>query len=436
MAALSNLAHIIWNFIAQYEVLRSFVVAVLSLVFMLVIVLFVIWMERKVSADIQNRIGPIRTGGVLGFLLQSMADALKLLLKEDLRPTGADKWPFYVAPYLVFVPAFMVYLILPFSATWVPQDLKIGILFYSAVSAVPALGIAMAGWSSNNKWSLLGGLRAAAQLISYELPLGLAILAVVLLNGTLDMKQLVAAQWQHPWLNLVTLPSLAIFIMAGMAEVSRTPFDLPEAESELVSGFNTEYSGMRFATFFLAEFSASFFIAALAVTLFVGGWSLWGIDIWFAKTFLHMNPSTWDITQPASIPFIMKAFWFVVFLVKTVAMLWVFMWIKWTMPRLRIDQVLNFGWKILLPVALLNLLLVSGVGAVLPHLTATRTATKDVAPIHIDDNLGLTTREPAPELELTPPPLKKSMPPQGMPLEAEPVEDAPAAPEAKPAGTP
>ncbi len=412
MDALRNLAHIIWYFIAAHEVLRSFVVAVCSLVFMLVIVLIAIWMERKVSADIQNRIGPIRTGGLLGFVLQSMADALKLLLKEDLRPAGADKWPFVVAPYLVFVPAFLVYLILPFSATWVPQDLKIGILFYSAVSAVPALGIAMAGWSSNNKWSLLGGLRAAAQLISYELPLGLAILAVVLLYGTLEMKGIVAAQWQHWWMDLITLPALLIFLVAGMAEVSRAPFDLPEAESELVAGFNTEYSGMRFATFFLAEFSASFFISALAVTLFVGGWSLWGVDIWFAQHVLHMDPSTWNLAAPASIPFIMKAFWFFVFLAKSFVVLWILMWLKWTMPRLRIDQVLNFGWKILLPAALLNLLLVSGIGAVLPRLSKPLTATQDVAPIHIDDSVGL-----APVAQTPPPlpPLRDDVPAPGTP---------------------
>ena len=175
----------------HHELLRSLFAALCALIFMLSIVLVVIWMERKVSADIQSRIGPIRTGGLLGFVLQSLADALKLLLKEDLKPRDADRWPFYIAPYLVFVPAFMAYLILPFSATWIPQDLKVGILFYSAISAVPVLGIAMAGWSSNNKWSLLGGLRAAAQLISYEIPLALAILAVVLLHGSLQMSDIV-----------------------------------------------------------------------------------------------------------------------------------------------------------------------------------------------------------------------------------------------------
>ena len=346
-----------WNFIAVHEVLRSLFAALCALIFMLTIVLVVIWMERKVSADIQSRIGPIRTGGPLGFVLQSLADALKLLLKEDLKPKGADRWPFYIAPYLVFVPAFTAYLILPFSATWIPQDLKIGILFYSAVSSVPILGISMAGWASNNKWSLLGGLRAAAQLISYEIPLGLAILAAVLLHGNLQMGEIVQSQWHNWWLMLITLPSLAIFLTAGLAEVSRTPFDLPEAESELVAGFNTEYSGMRFATFFLAEFSASFFIAALAVTLFLGGWSLWGLDTWFAKAVFG-----WDVTNPLTAFWVMKVFWFGVFLVKTFVVLWILMWIKWTMPRLRIDQVLNFGWKILIPIGLLNLLFVSIVG--------------------------------------------------------------------------
>ena len=331
-----------WQFIAQNEISRSLFAALCALILMLLMVLIIIWMERKVSADIQSRIGPIRTGGPLGFVLQSLADALKLLLKEDLRPCGADRWPFFIAPYLVFVPAFMAYLILPFSGTWVPQDLKIGILYYSAISSVPVLGIVMAGWASNNKWSLLGGLRASAQLISYEIPLALGIMAVVLLHGTLETNSIVMGQWQHWWLAIVTLPTLAIFLTAGMAEVSRTPFDLPEAESELVAGFNTEYSGMRFATFFLAEFSASFIIAALAVTLFLGGWSLWGIDTWFAAHILGWNTASWSFAHPETIPFLMKAFWFVVFMVKTFVVLWVLMWVKWTMPRLRIDQVVIF----------------------------------------------------------------------------------------------
>lgn len=392
MAAVLACLSTVWGFIAAHEALRSLFVALCSLVFMLVVVLVVIWMERKVSADIQTRIGPLRTGGPLGFVLQSLADALKLLMKEDLKPRGADRWPFYVAPYLVFLPAFMAYLILPFSATWIPQDLKVGILYYSAISSVPVLGIAMAGWASNNKWSLLGGLRSAAQLISYEVPLALSILAVVLLYGTLETGAIVQHQW-HPeawWMLLVPLPSLVIFLTAGMAEVSRTPFDLPEAESELVAGFNTEYSGMRFATFFLSEFSASFFISALGVTLFLGGWSLWGLDTWFAQNVLHWNVSAWDFTQPATIPLLMKAFWFGVFLVKSFAVLWVLMWVKWTMPRLRIDQVLNFGWKVLLPIGLLNLLFVSAIGLTRP------------AARHEQIVLPMTQATPAPEVPLLP----------------------------------
>ncbi|OPZ82885.1 MAG: NADH-quinone oxidoreductase subunit H [bacterium ADurb.Bin429] len=361
---LNNLWHSVT--LGGNEIMRSLMVALMSLVIMLVVVLVVIWLERKVSADIQNRIGPLRTGGVLGFLLQSLADAIKLLMKEDLRPAGSDRWPFYIAPYLVFLPAFMAYMILPFSATWIPQDVKIGILYYCAVSSVPVLGIAIAGWASNNKWSLLGSLRSAAQLVSYEIPLGLGILAVVLLHGTLETGAIVRGQWLNPVLTLITLPALLIFLTAGLAEVSRTPFDLPEAESELVSGFNTEYSGMRFATFFLAEFSASFFIAALAVTLFLGGWSLWGLDLVWARDVFNWDTGKWFVNGalvPAAIPFLMKAFWFAVFMVKTFVVLWVLMWVKWTLPRLRIDQVLNFGWKALLPVALANLLFVSLVGA-------------------------------------------------------------------------
>ena len=362
MGNMRDIIHLCWGFIAAHEIVRSLFAAICVLGFMLTIVLVVIWMERKVAADIQSRIGVIRTGGPFCFLLQSMSDALKLLLKEDLRPTGADRWPFYVAPYLVFLPAFMAYLILPFSATWVPQNLKVGILFYSAISSVPVLGIVMAGWASNNKWSLLGGMRASAQLISYEIPLAMAILAIVLLHGTLETSAIVQQQWHHWWLAIVTLPSFLIFLTAGLAEVSRTPFDLPEAESELVSGFNTEYSGMRFSTFFLAEFSASFFISALAVTLFLGGWSLWGLDTWGAANLLHLDVSHWDLANPATIPFVMKVVWFGVFMVKSFLVLWILMWIKWTLPRLRIDQVLNFGWKVLLPIGLLNLLVMSVAG--------------------------------------------------------------------------
>jgi len=368
MAQIASFLLHIWLFLTPNPAMRSLMVALCSLVFMLVVVLVTIWMERKVAADIQSRIGVYRTGGILCFILQSLADGVKLLLKEDLKPAGADKWPYYVAPYLVFLPAFLCYLILPFSATWVPQELKVGILFYSAVTALPVLGIAMAGWSSNNKWSLLGGLRASAQLISYEVPLALAIIAVVALHGTLETGVIVQSQWEHWWLGLITLPSFLIFLVAGLAEVSRTPFDLPEAESELVSGFNTEYSGMRFASFFLAEFSASFFISALAVTLFLGGWSLWGLDNWFVQHVFGWNIGStlvsfnaWAVTHGWQ-ALVMKAFWFCVFLVKSFAVLWVLMWIKWTMPRLRIDQVLNFGWKVLLPVGLLNLLAVVAVG--------------------------------------------------------------------------
>ena len=368
MTALSQALQAGWIAMSVHEWVRSLVVALFVLIFMLTVVLFVIYMERKVAADIQSRIGVIRTGGPFCFLLQSLADALKLLLKEDLKPCGADRWPFYVAPYLVFLPAFMVYMILPFSATWVPQNLKVGLLYYSAISSVPVLGIVMAGWASNNKWSLLGGMRASAQLISYEIPLALAMLAVVLLHGTLETGAIVQQQANYWWITLITLPSFLIFLTAGLAEVSRTPFDLPEAESELVSGFNTEYSGMRFSTFFLAEFSASFFISALAVTLFLGGWSLWGVDTWAAANLFHCNVGTWNVARPETIPLLMKAVWFGVFLVKSFLVLWILMWIKWTLPRLRIDQVLNFGWKVLLPVGLLNLLAVCVVGLFLRPL--------------------------------------------------------------------
>jgi len=288
-------------------------------------VLILVWLERKVSGDIQSRLGPARVGGRFG-LLQTAADALKLLLKEDLIPAGADRWLFVIAPVVVFVPALLVFVALPFARTWVPADLDIGVLYIIAVSSLPALGMVMAGWGSNNKYSLLGGMRAAAQLMAYEVPLVVAVLSVTAMAGSLSTISIVEAQRQGWFIAnpALWLPFLVFFI-AAMAEINRTPFDLAEAESELVAGYHTEYSGMRFALFFLGEYAYLFFVCALGTVLFLGGW---------------LGP----VLPPA--------LWFVI---KTYALILAIMWVRWTLPRLRIDQMLGFGWKVLLPASLVGL---------------------------------------------------------------------------------
>jgi len=316
------------------------ILAVVVLIFLLLTVMLLIWMERKVAGDIQSRIGPLRVGKF--GLLQSVADALKLLTKEDLIPAAADRWVFILAPIVVFIPTLLVYIVLPFGTDWtLARDLNVGILFIVAVSAVPIIGLLMAGWGSNNKWSLLGGLRAAAQLISYEVPLVLTLLTVVAVSNTLNTHDLVMGQQDGHWLLWRCPPlmiiSFVIFLIAGMAEINRVPFDIPEAESELVAGFHTEYSGMRFAFFFLGEFAHMFFLAGLGAALFLGGGDGWSFGPWWLRELL---PFCW-------------------FLLKAYVLVWLMMWLRWTLPRLRVDQLMQFAWKLLLPAALVDLLLIA-----------------------------------------------------------------------------
>jgi NADH-quinone oxidoreductase subunit H len=298
--------------------------AIAVIVFVLLTVLILVWLERKISADMQSRVGPNRTGGRFG-LMQTMADALKLLMKEDLVPRGADRAVFILAPFLVFVPALLVFLVVPFSDKWMVKDLNLGVLFVIAVSAFPVIGLIMAGWGSNNKYAVLGAMRAVAQLMSYEIPLVLAMVCVVVAAGSLKVGDIVAAQVGGGWF-ITRFPlqlAFLVYMIAAMAEVNRVPFDLPEAESELVAGYFVEYSGMRFALFFLAEFAHLFFVSAFATTLFLGAWAGPGLP-----------PVVW-------------------FLVKTYAVIIVIMWIRWTVPRLRIDQIMSFAWKVLVPISLL-----------------------------------------------------------------------------------
>ena len=290
--------------------------------------MFLVWWERKISALIQNRLGPM----VVGWhgTLQTAADMVKLLLKENIVPSGVDKLSWWLAPFFVVVPPVMAFVCMPFGKTLIVRDLNVGILYLTSVTSVCVLGIFMAGWGSNNKYSLLGGMRSAAQIISYEVPLLLSIVVVVMEAGTLSMQGIIEAQ-SHGWFILKPNLALAflIYFIASTAEVNRVPFDIPEAESELGAGYHTEYSGIKFAMFFLAEYTNLVIVSAVAATLFFGGWQG---------------------------PFLPSLVWF---LIKVYGMIFLSMWVRWTLPRVRMDQMMSFAWKFLTPLALVNLL-VSG----------------------------------------------------------------------------
>lgn len=338
-------------------------VAVVILTFVLIMVMYpMIYGLRKIMAAMQSRIGPNRVGWQ--GLLQTPADAVKLLHKEDIIPRGADKWIFTLAPVIVFVPAYLVYVVIPFGKGMVASDLNIGIVYISAVSSIAIVGIVMAGWASNNKWSLLGAFRAAAQLVAYEVPLVLGFCVPVILAGTLSLEQVVNAQAGdiRSWFIFrawgIGVVSFMIYFVSSLAEANLTPFDIMEAESELVAGFNTEYSGMKFALFFLAEFAVSFTLSALAVTLFFGGWQ---------APFAFLAYPVFGIKVPAtamlmghSIPLEVwtdHAVQFAWFFGKSLMMVFVLFWVRATLPRVRIDQLMSLGWKFLIPVGLVNLAL-------------------------------------------------------------------------------
>ncbi len=301
---------------------------VVVLAIVLGIVTYLIYFERKVIGWMQGRIGPNRVGP-LG-LLQSVADVLKLLIKEDIIPANADRALFLVAPVIAFVPSFMVLAVIPYTASHIfTANLNVGLLYYIALSSITILGVVMAGWASNNKYSLMGGMRSAAQMISYEIPLGLSVLGVVMLAGSLNLVTIVQHQStdRFGWYIIPQIIGFVVFLIAAIAELNRTPFDLPEAESELVAGYFTEYSGFRFAFFMLSEYVYVFAISALATTLFLGGWSG---------------------------PFLPSWLWFAI---KTSAIIFFLFWVRATMPRMRGDQLMSFAWKVLIPIALFNVVL-------------------------------------------------------------------------------
>jgi NADH-quinone oxidoreductase subunit H len=287
--------------------------------------LWIIYYDRKLSALMQIRKGPNRVGP-LG-LLQTIADTVKLMIKEDINPKAIDVLSFWVAPLIIFVPTFAVFLVLPFGKGLIPADLNIGILYVIAITGLTVIGILAAGWGSNNKYSLIGGLRSAAQIVSYEIPMMLVILSVVLLSGSMKMSDIVAAQANYKWFVIPQIIGFIVFLIVGNAEINRAPFDLPEAESELVAGFNTEYSAMKFAFFYLAEYTNLFLTSAIGATLFLGGWEG---------------------------PFLPPIVWF---FIKTYFVVTILMWIRWTFPRIRVDHLMEFSWKYMLPIALLNLVI-------------------------------------------------------------------------------
>ncbi len=297
------------------------------LAFVVVNALMLTWAERKIAGHMQRRIGP-KEVGPFG-LIQPIADALKLLGKEILTPAKVDKPLYYIAPILIFVPVLVSFIVIPFDASLQVTDINVGILVILAFSSITVLSILMAGWGSENKYSLIGAVRSVAQNIAYEIPLLLALLPVIMLANSLSLKDIVEKQ-QGLWFVVIQPLAFIIYFIASVAETNRTPFDLPEAESELVAGYHTEYSGMRFALFFLAEYTNIFIVSAIAATFFLGGY------------------------QGPLLPGIV---WF---LLKSYLLVFVIMWLRWTYPRVRFDQLLNFAWKGLIPLAFVNLVITGG----------------------------------------------------------------------------
>ena len=327
-----------WPMLIEFAIVG---VCIIGLFAMLGLVL--IMMERKVSAWMQLRLGPNRVGPVGMF--QTVADTLKLIVKEGMTPDGADKLLFNLAPFVVMIIAMVIMAPLAFAKGLQIWDVNIGVLFFTAISSVSVIGILMAGWASNNKYSLLGAMRSGAQIVSYELSAGFAILVIVILTGDLKISSIVDSQANGWWIFKGHLPvwiAFVIFMIAVTAETNRAPFDLAEAESELTAGFHTEYSGMKFALFFLAEYVNIFVVCALGATLFLGGWQPlhFGTDTQFNHYMDYIPSSIW-------------------FMGKTFFLIFVIMWFRWTFPRLRIDQLLNLEWKYLLPIGMFNLLLVT-----------------------------------------------------------------------------
>lgn len=325
----------------QNEILVYVLMAIVPLLWVIPFALFAVWWERKISAHMQDRLGPMRTGGWHGWS-QTIADILKLIQKEDIIPSAADKKLFKLAPYVVFAGSYAAYAAIPFSAAYVGAEINVGLFYIISISSLVVIGLLMAGWASNNKWSLFGAFRSAAQIVSYEIPVAISLLAVVMVAGTFDLQQINEMQsgWFWNWFMFQKFPflflAMIIYFVASLAETNRTPFDIPEAEQELVGGYHTEYGGMRFALLFLSEYANMFAVSAVASTLFLGGWN---------------SPFGSFLSGP-----LWGAIWF---LGKGMFFIFMQMWLRWTLPRLRVDQLMYVGWKVLIP---FSFLIVLGVG--------------------------------------------------------------------------
>ncbi len=345
----------LYNLIGN-EIIAGLLVAVVPLTIILVFALFGIWLERKVSAHMQDRLGPMRTGWH-GWL-QTVADLMKMLQKEDIVATDADKTLYNIAPVLVFTGSFAAYAVIPFSSKLIGSEVEVGVFYVLAISSMVVAGILMAGWSANNKYSLLGAMRAAAQIVSYEIPTALVVLSMIMLTGTLSLDKMSQMQTSSFWnwnifggavfglskfllIPFMFVGALIMFI-STLAEVNRVPFDIPEAESELVAGYFTEYCGMKWGMFMLAEYGNMFAVSAIISILFFGGYQS---PIGYLGNTIG---ASWLVP-------VEQGFWFIA---KGLTLVFVQMWLRWTLPRLRVDQLMTVCWKYLIPYAFLNLIII------------------------------------------------------------------------------
>ncbi len=338
--------------------------------FLAVNALIAVYFERKVSAFMQDRLGPMEVGfwgfkggkKFWGGVAQTVADAVKLLSKEDIIPATADRKLFILGPFIIFIAAFLAFIGLPVAFNGAISNFNIGYFYISAISSVGVIGIILAGWASNNKWSLYGAMRSAAQIVSYELPLGMCLLLVVMVVGSLRFDDIVLWQMEHRWFLVhspFTFIAFFIFFLSGVAEVNRTPFDLPEAESELVAGYMTEYSGFRWALFFLSEYASMVVISFVAAIVFLGGWlspvgsvlRLIGVEYVTLEMLNQGMEERW---------FFLESTWWGVFWIfsKVAFLIFVMMWFRWTWPRLRVDQLMYTAWKVFVPASMLNIFFV------------------------------------------------------------------------------
>jgi NADH-quinone oxidoreductase subunit H len=327
-----------WALVTEY-----LIIGLIFLLFYALLGLFLVYVERRVCAFMQNRLGPNRVGPA--GLLQTIADLIKLLMKELVPIKNADKLLFNIAPFIVIIASFMAIAAIPFAKGLHAIDFNIGVFYVIAVSSLGVVGILLAGWSSNSKYSLIGAMRSGAQVISYELSVGLSLLTIVVYSGTMQLSGIIESQANGWWIFKGHIPALVafvVFLIASTAETNRGPFDLAEAESELTAGYHTEYSGIKFAFFFLAEYMNMFIVASIATTVFLGGWM--PLHFGSGNSFNHI------------MDFIPPVVWYAI---KTAVVIYIIMWFKWTFPRLRIDQLLTLEWKYLLPINLVNIVIVA-----------------------------------------------------------------------------